>query len=36
MCCRVRVAVMAAEHDVGGDECACITLDEQAQKFVFG
>jgi hypothetical protein len=32
----VWVAVMVMEHQVGGDKLACITLDEQATKFIFG
>jgi hypothetical protein len=34
--CRAWVAVVVAEHQVGGDKLACVTLDEQATEFVFG
>jgi len=30
------VTVMMVEHQMCGDEGACVTLDEQAKEFVFG
>jgi hypothetical protein len=34
--CHAWVTVVVAEHQVGGDKLACVTLDEQATEFVFG
>jgi hypothetical protein len=34
--CHAWVAVVVAEHQVGGDKLACITLDKQDMEFIFG
>ena len=33
---RLRPTVMLVEHQVRGDQRTCVTLDEQAQKLLFG